>query len=159
MKVSIQGRNINEYRNITEQAVRFYAKELMSTRMCNTLNIVVKIQKTTLSKNTRGTCYAKAIGSSSVKNHEIIIKNTGDTLQMFETLAHEMVHVEQKAMKRLQVRLWKSDKQYHYRWDGKEMGTAEQNEYWTRPWEVEARSKQKDLLNKFRNSLTTKKAA
>ena len=149
MKVIVQGRNVDSLKPMIEKATRFYAKQLFSTRMANTLTIVVKLRKTTVPKKWNGFHTTSANGSKASKKHNITIKTGRSNASILSTLAHEMVHVQQTATNKLQVRRWKSDKQYHIRWNGKEMGIVDSIPYRRRPWEVEAFNKQNELADRF----------
>lgn len=132
-----------------EQAARFFLKELMSVRLQNTLNIKIHVRKTTLGANTMGTHYSVANGCESQKEHKIVL----DYNASMETLAHELVHVQQAVSKRLQYRVWKSDHQLHVRWEGQELGNKERIPYRQRPWEIEAFDLAAKLFKKYKTNL------
>jgi hypothetical protein len=148
-KISILGRSIPENtKRLVRDAALFYAKELMSTRLVNTLNIRVEIRRTTLKKNEYGVAYRDVQGSYSQKDHRIVLLYR-ETSSMLITLAHEMVHVKQFTKNELQHRRWKSDGKLHTRWKGIDMGIADSIEYSKRAWEVEAKALQTELFKKF----------
>jgi len=158
MKVIILGKMIeSSLKERTEMAVRFFASELMSTRMCNTLKIKVEIRRggkhfSGEMKNYGGMAYNICNGSNTQKDHLIVMQHDLSQSDFIEVLAHEMVHVKQISKNELQKRRWKSDKKLHARWKGEEMGEASSIPYMQRPWEVEAYSMQKDLAMKFKKS-------
>jgi len=112
------------------------------------------MRATTLKKHGwLGTCATKAQGSISNKEFDIVI-DTGRTMaEQLSTLAHEMVHVQQKATNKLQMRMWKSDRRFHVRWDGKDAGIFNSMPWGERPWEIEARSMQDKMARKFKRSM------
>jgi hypothetical protein len=150
-KITILGRGISEdTKKLFQNAALFYAKELMSTRMVNTLKIRIELRKTILNKKLAGVAYRLNKGSYAQKDHHIIIKyNEGNLADMLTTLAHEMVHVKQFSMNELQYRVWKSDKKLHARWKGEEVGVLDSIEYRKRGWEIEAFDMQGSLYKSF----------
>ena len=137
-----------------EDATQLYLNELMSKRLQNTLKIKIHVRRTTVKKkwgqNCEGVHLANAKGSAPDKDHKIIIHSDSD---IFETLAHELVHVKQIATKQYQQRWWKSDGQLHVRWEGKELGLKAKIPYRQRPWEIEAFNLEGKLLSKWKNRL------
>jgi len=134
---------------ILEKAVRFYATDLMSTRMANTLKIKVHVRKTVLKKGTLGQVINNCKGSIKQNEYLITLDYKAFTADMLRTLAHEMIHVMQIATKKLQYRYWKSDRRLHFRWNGEEMGVLANFPYRDQPHEIEAREKQEDLFKRF----------
>lgn len=139
MKINILQRGgFKDNHTVLAKATEYYCKMLMSTRMCNTLNIRLEIRATTLKKNVTGTCQTDPIGSKTNTDFTIVLKRGEPLLDQLRTLAHEIVHVHQKRTNLLQYRLWKSDMKYHARWNGEEMGIYDSIPYAKRPWEIEA---------------------
>jgi hypothetical protein len=151
MKITITGIISELLKAKVGKAVQFYASELMSTRMCNTLTITVDLS--TVDKKAVGTMYKTCIGSEKQKDFFISIDPTLPNEMLFEVLAHEMVHVKQSAKGEYQLRLWKSDKKVHARWRGTELGVFEQIPYNQRPWEVEAYAMEAELFKKAKKKL------
>lgn len=134
--------------NDLTEATKLYLGELISKRLQNTLKIKIHVRKTTI--KSEGVHLANAKGSDPDKYHKIIIHNDSD---IFETLAHELVHVKQIATKQFQQRWWKSDNELHARWEGKELGPKRRIPYRQRPWEIEAFNLEGKLLSKWKNRL------
>ena len=136
------------------EATNLFLSELVSKRLQNTLKIKIHVRKTTVKKTWGQSCegvhLADAKGSAPDKEHKIIIDHNSD---IFETLAHELVHVKQIATKQYQQRWWKSDGELHVRWEGKELGPKRRIPYRQRPWEIEAFEKQDILVKKWRKRL------
>tara|TARA_E500000318_G_C3500673_1_gene188228 strand:+ start:404 stop:910 length:507 start_codon:yes stop_codon:yes gene_type:complete len=130
------------------EATNLFLSELVSKRLQNTLKIKIHVRKTTI--KSEGVHLANAKGSDPDKYHKIIIHNDSD---IFETLAHELVHVKQIATKQFQQRWWKSDNELHARWEGKELGPKRRIPYRQRPWEIEAFNLEGKLLSKWKNRL------
>ena len=139
------------------EATNLFLGELVSKRLQNTLKIKIHVRKTTVKKiwgsNCEGVHIANAKGSAPDKEHKIVIDHNAD---IFETLAHELVHVKQIATKQYQQRYWKSDGQLHARWEGKELGPKQSIPYKERPWEIEARAKEKVLVKKWHDIVWNK---
>ena len=151
MKVKIlqKGGNRDNKLDIA-QAVMFYAKELMSTRLMNTLTIRVALRVTgRSSKTTTGHVHMLNNGSAAQKVFNINIDRNATLVDQLQILAHEMIHVEQIARGRYQLRKWKSDGIYHARWEGKDLGNWHDIPYREQPWEIEAYDNQLDLAGKF----------
>lgn len=169
MKVKIlqKGGNRSHHETIAE-AVEFFGKELMSTRMTNTLTIRVAMRVTgRAKKTTQGHVHMLANGSTAQKVFNINIDRDLTLPEQLQVLAHEMIHVQQIATGRFQQRVWKSDRKLHVRWEGKDIGEGFKIPYRQQPWEVEAFANQKKLTSKFfdvlelryLNSLVQSKAA
>jgi|TARA_R100001460_G_scaffold15891_2_gene34920 hypothetical protein len=140
--------------NDLTEATKLFLGELVSKRLQNTLKIKIHVRRTTVKKkwgqNCEGVHLANAKGSDPDKDHKIIIHSESD---IFETLAHELVHVKQIATKQYQQRWWKSDGELHTRWEGKELGPKRRIPYRQRPWEIEAFNLEGKLLSKWKNRL------
>lgn len=134
--------------NDLTEATNLFLSELVSKRLQNTLKIKIHVRKTTI--KSEGVHLANAKGSDPDKYHKIIIHNDSD---IFETLAHELVHVKQIATKQFQQRWWKSDNELHARWEGKELGPKRRIPYRQRPWEIEAFNLEGKLLSKWKDRL------
>jgi len=130
------------------EATHFFGKELMSTRMLNTISIKLKVRKTTL-KDFSGAVVSYCKGSQKQTEYEILLDYNLSIKSLIEILAHEMQHVQQIVTGRLQYRVWKSDRKLHARWEGEELGTVNSIPYRQRPWEVEAYSTQTPLFKNY----------
>jgi len=162
LKISILQRGGNKDNHpILESATRYFAKQLMSTRMNNTLSIRIEMRTSKLGKDALGSCSTASIGSKSNKEFTIMVQRDSEINEQLVILAHEMVHVQQKAMNTLQYRLWKSDKKYHTRWNGKDAGLFDEIPYAERPWEIEAFAQEsvlkKAFVNHFKGNLDREK--
>ena len=131
------------------KAVDFYGKELMTTRMFNTLKIKVHVRKTVLKRGVSGAVINNCKGSIKQNEYLITLDYNESCNDILKTLAHEMVHVMQIATKKLQYRYWKSDKKLHFRWNGEEMGELSKFPYRNQPHEIEAKERQDKLFMKF----------
>ena len=140
--------------NDIEEATKLFLGELISKRLQNTLKIKIHVRKTTVKKSFGQSCdgfhTVTPSGSNPEKDHKIVIDQSSD---IFEVLAHELVHVKQIATKQYQKRWWKSDGELHVRWEGKELGPKRRIPYRQRPWEIEAFEKQDILVKKWRKRL------
>ncbi len=146
IKIFQKGGNKNGHA-IIEEAARFMGLELMSSRMLNGLQIRIELRARKAAN--AGHCSVKCNGSDATKKFTIELSRDDHTATQLEVLAHEMIHVQQIATGRLQKRLWKSDKQLHVRWEGKELGLHKNIPYKTMPWEIEAYAGQKALKTKY----------
>ena len=139
----------DQFEKLILEATQFFAKELMSVRMMNTIKIKIDVRKTTLDKNTWGCVESKCMGSVKQKEFRITLDYKRFDTDILKTLAHEMIHVQQIVSGRLQYRYWKSDHQLHARWEGKELGVVSHIDYRERPWEIEAFGNEYDLFKKY----------
>ena len=143
-RVSLPRNEFNQDRaTLLLEAVKYYAKNIMSVRMANTIKVKIHVRKTVCKKNTYGQVHSLLTGSKGQREFLIELNANVDIHQMLQTLAHEMIHVKQLATKQLQYRYWKSDKQLHARWEGQELGTVGSIPYSERPWEVDARNNER----------------
>ena len=139
MKITILQRGGDKSNHdVLRDATKYFCKMLMSTRMCNTLNIRLEMRATKLERDALGSCFTEAVGSKTNTDFTVMIQRDLPIKEQLETLAHECVHIHQKRSNLLQYRLWKSDGAYHARWNGQDMGVYDSIDYWKRPWEVEA---------------------
>ncbi len=150
MKINVfQRGGFKDNHEVLKHATEYFCKMLMSTRMCNTLNIRLEMRATKLDKDALGSCYTDAIGSQKNTDFTIMLQRDGDIKEQLETLAHEAVHIFQKRSNLLQYRKWKSDDKYHARWNGKEMGIYNEIPYLERPWEIEAFALEKSMFKAY----------
>jgi len=136
------------------EATNLFLNELVSKRLQNTLKIKIHVRKTTVKKSFGQSCdgfhTVTPSGSNPEKDHKIVIDQSSN---IFEVLAHELVHVKQIATKQYQKRWWKSDNELHTRWEGKELGPKRHIPYRQRPWEIEAFDLQHKLYSKWKDIL------
>lgn len=149
MEVAILQRGGYKHHETLEAAIRFYARNLMSVRMANTLSIRVEVRATKLEDGNCATVFILTNGSKATKKFTIVLDRERSLTEQVGDLAHEMTHVAQAATGRYQLRRWKTDQKVHARWEGEELGLLEDLDYWTRPWEVEARAKETELAPAF----------
>lgn len=150
MNINILQKGGKKNHELLDESIRFFAKQLMSTRLMNTLNIRVEIRATKLDKDVLGACSAKSDGSLSTKDFKIEIQRDEHVRDQVRILAHEMVHVWQKASNTLQYRQWKSDNKIHARWNGNDVGLYNDIPYLERPWEKEAYYLEQPLYDSFK---------
>ena len=150
LKINIlQKGGFKGYHDLYSQAIEFFAKNLMSTRLVNTLTIRVELRSQ--NKNLRRGTIGFVQEHKNLKDFRIVAKRDMQPLDLISTLAHEMVHVEQFARKRLKYKKKKLHPKYHSTknvpcWEGE---IHENTEYYKQPWEIEARIKQLDLVEMF----------
>ena len=154
MKIHVRGFGKEHQQNIKD-SVRFFADQLMSSRL--TKNMVIEvIHKPNLS--VMAEVGAKDDGRYP-KHFKIDIRAANGDDPIVQTLAHEMVHVKQYAKNQLSTRLQRvaKGKGHHYeyvmKWYNKvwEPGKKE-DEYWDSPWELEAYGKEPGLYHKWLNT-------
>ncbi len=134
-------------------ASQFYAREILGTRLANLINLKVDVRKTTLEHNTLGVCHMAITGSKRQRKFRIVLNNRKDLHAQLETLAHEMVHVRQKAKNQLQYRWDRSGLNFKVRWMDNAPVRQSDIPYGERPWEIEARQLQRGYYKKFINHM------
>jgi hypothetical protein len=128
MIVSVRGKNEKLKKKELFIATKYFARMLMSDRMCKSLSIEVESDSkhhcdgssTWLDDNHRPKKFSIIINSSLGKKRQLM------------TLAHEMVHVKQQAKGELKNLLCKNIDRWHGKYIDRDI------EYYERPWEIEA---------------------
>jgi hypothetical protein len=130
------------------EAIKFYSKLLMTSRLSKGLEINVKF--TDLKKTKKrgqppaiGECYTYEFERPKV--FDIDIEQRMGLTRVLETLAHEMVHVEQDATGRCKPYVNGGMIRY-------EKNTIREKDfdYYDYPWEVEAYGREVGLYRRFR---------
>lgn len=149
MKIYVRGaKGSSLSTGLIKRAAEYYAKELgMTQRLRDKLTLFIKIEK-------------KRFGFSGLcswfddpyrpREFEIRILDEGYA-ESLSTLAHEMVHVKQYATGKLRDLMSIQDMVV---WEGaRKPLTEEGDSYLSQPWEAEAFSLEKPLMESFLNTL------
>lgn len=142
MQVHIRGFRDREMTSLLKDAAEFYAKKLMHKNLTNYLQIDIIRKK--LDTRVDGFCeivdpeYKPRIFTIEINSN---IRKKRD---VFETLAHEMVHVKQYATREL---VYPARGNYQ-RWMGFDYNDGEVD-YWDEPWEIEAYGRSVGLFSRF----------
>lgn len=134
------------------RAAHFFLREQASARLVNTLSIRIELRASKLRDDVCGHVLLENTGSATQREFTIVVQRDHSIDQQLETIAHESVHVIQRATGRLQFRAWKTDSKVHARWDGADLGPREGIAYRSRPWEIEAFAAEAPLVRAFRAS-------
>lgn len=127
---------------IVDMAVPFYAEELKLLN--NKFDLFVYSDKSLIKENgARGMCQLDT-PINGRKQIVIFIDSSLKFDQLIQVLAHEMIHVKQMVKGQYWFFVDEYDNDSHF-WLGKEVKA----EYWDRPWEKEAWSREKLLTVKF----------
>jgi hypothetical protein len=128
-----------DFKPYIERAASFFAKELIpNTRIRNNCHTLIVFNE----KITEYGC-AEIVGYNTMnraRDFLIEIHPGIGVRNIFETLAHEMVHVKQYVDGELNDTMTT--------WRGKKVN-ADNIEYWSQPWEIEALGKECGLITKF----------
>jgi len=152
VRVSLPRGEFNQDKcSILLHATQFYAKKILGTRLANLINVKVDVRKTTLDNNTLGVCHMKVTGSKRQRQFKIVLNAKRDLHSQLQTLAHEMVHVRQKAKNQLQYRWNRKDSRITIRWMDNDPVRPEDIPYNQRPWEIEARSLERGFYKDYIN--------
>lgn len=142
MQIHIRGFRDREMTSLIKDAVEFYAGKLMHKNLTRYLQIDIVRKK--LHGRIDGYCevidpeYRPRIFQIEVNSN---IRKKRD---IFETIAHEMVHVKQYATREL-VQPARGNFQ---RWQGYDY-TDGTMDYWDEPWEIEAYGRSIGLFSRF----------
>jgi len=167
MHVSTKGVGSRALSFQLRQAAQFYARELMSERLCQTLDLEIVVKKN--DKTFREAGLAEWLDQTPrPKEFRIIIahQKKKDFQEYFKILAHEMVHVKQYAKDEMTslIKVVKKGKVEQY-WRGSSFALASKRrpvtrmkkvitddrgrDYYYQPWEVEAFGLEVGLYNYY----------
>ena len=138
MRLSITGCPDKErFRPYVKRAAKFYAKQLLTEKMLENVNIKIKFD---MSLDVYGrACITDYNESGKPRYFEIEIHPGIGSHDILETLAHEMVHVKQFVYSETNENLT--------RWRGTYV--SEDVDYYDQPWEIEAYAMSAGLFTKF----------
>ena len=129
MNVKIKGKNEKLSRKELLIATKYFARILMSERLCKNLTIEVV-------SDAKHYSHGSSVWldtNHKPRSFEIILKSSVGKRAQLITLAHEMVHVKQQATGELKSLL----KSRTERWQGKYI-KEDDFKYYETPWEIEA---------------------
>lgn len=128
-----------DFKPYVERAIQFFAKELIpNTRIRNNCYALICFNDKISEFGS-----AEIIGyntTNKARDFKVEIHPGIGVRNIFETLAHEMVHVKQYVDGELNDTMTN--------WRGKKVN-SDNIEYWSQPWELEALGKEQGLLTKF----------
>lgn len=120
-----------------KRAARFYASELMTRRMCESIYVRIKFKA---SDDFGYASVADYSLSGKPRGFEIEINPDIGARDIFVTLAHEMAHVKQFVYSETNENLT--------RWKGTRID-PDKIDYWKHPWEIEAHGLETCLFTRF----------
>ena len=142
--IRISGAMPIEMKQHFRDAVEYFANHLMAPQLVANLNIHLKY-KHDLEDETQGECEVLS-ESLTPRRFKITITPLSDTrvhrVELFNTLAHEMVHVKQFACKQLKYMTRSAEKT---KWKGRYIN-QEKIKYEKLPWEKEAFRREEQLF-------------
>ena len=157
VKISLPRNSYDEpLKFVLEDATEFFAKKLMGSRLSNLLKIRVHVRKTVLDIVTKGQVELHANGSKRQRDYLIVLNGKKGLHSTIETLAHEMVHVRQKAKNQLQYKYHQTYGSIMARWKDNPPVPLSNINYLDRPWEIEARKLQRELYKEYIEHVKTK---
>ena len=142
-------------------AVRFYAKEIMGSRLANLCKIKVHIRKFVSQRkgaNVGGYVAMNPTGSKRQREFKITLNAHHDTVTQMRILSHEMIHVKQKAKDEAQWRYDIKTDTLWVRWKNNSPVKHDEIPYRERPWEVEAYALQDKYYESYIQMLSKEKA-
>lgn len=125
-----------------EDMARRIVPKMFSTRMANTLCLRIELRSSKMKSDRLGEAHYSTVHDPSKKRYLIIVHRDLLPTQMAKTLAHELAHVKQYIEGRL--RHGKRETEAGHFWKPTREGEGQffpyaTTDYWTSPWEVEAR--------------------
>lgn len=149
-RIRISGAMPIEMKKHFRNAIEFYANSLMAPQLVTNLNIHLRY-KHDLDDETVGECEVMS-DSLNPRRFKITIKPMANTrmnrVEMFQTLAHEMVHVKQYAYKQLKFMNRSVEKT---KWKGRCIN-QDKIKYEKLPWEKEAFAAEEMLFIEYVDS-------
>jgi len=138
MPIKIVGCPDKDFTPYVHRAAKYYADVLMTKKMQENLNIVIKFQT---ELDNCGYAHVEGRNAKRMPRKFLIEIHPGlGARGILETIAHEMVHVKQFAYGHINEKL---SKWYDTKVD------SEQLDYWYHPWEIEAHGLETGLLCNF----------
>ena len=140
MDVLIKGKNEKVSRKELFFATKYFARCLMSERLCKNLTIHLVCDK-------KYDCHGSSVWIDS--NHRprefmVTLKSSLGKRAQLITLAHEMVHVKQHAKGELKSMLREREDKWHGRYI-----KEDEMHYFEKPWEIEAYGRELGLYQMF----------
>lgn len=138
MKINFTNRVNNKLRKKLYLAAHFYADKLgIDKKLQNRITINLFIRKST----ERGSCEVP-LSAKKPRVFDIILCSVEDEgISIFQTLAHEMVHLKQFALGELRM-MSRCNKWHGKVWSQK---ADELDDYYDSPWEIEAFGREEGL--------------
>ena len=129
MILKIKGKNDKVSRKELFFATKYFARQLMSEKLCKNLTIELECDKNHY-------CHGSSVWIDS--NHrprefQIVLNSSLGKRTQLITLAHEMVHVKQHAKGELKSMLREREDRWHGRYI-----KEDEMPYFEKPWEIEA---------------------
>ena len=146
MVVTFEGCGTPEMIKHLEQAADLFAKQLMTPKLCRhiTLDIIVRSNM-----REHGICTPIEFNKANKpRGFEIELRKKKSLKSMISTLAHEMVHVKQYAVGEMN--------EYDNVWQGRKINIRKLD-YFNLPWEIEAYSREDDLLKLYKTHFPLEK--
>jgi len=144
MFIEIVGRSVKTPSCVVEKAAEFYGEYLLHKRLSDYINLTIEFEK--FPRGSNDYAYCDYIGDNhKPKDFIITVERRLCKRETLLALAHEMTHLAQYAKGELKdlfrpVRMTK--------WKGEKFD-AETVDYWSAPWEREARGMEMELYVKF----------
>lgn len=142
MRIRTRGIPNSITRSLCKESVKFYANELLGTRLAKNVSVTLIFEDLPTIVN--------ALCQWEDDNHKcrsfiVILNKKMNKKTTLIALAHEMVHIKQYARGELKDYL----RNNNVKWRGK-VFCLDKVEYWSSPWEKEAYKKDKLLYEKFK---------
>lgn len=139
MEIRFEGCGTPEMIQHLTQAANLFGKELLPPKLQRFVEVDIIIRS---NMREHGICTPIEWNTlNKPRVFEVELRKKKSIKSMISTLAHEMVHVKQYAICEMN--------EYDTMWRGKKINTRKLD-YYNLPWEEEAYSREKDLLNLYK---------
>lgn len=147
MKIVSKGKPLKVSKNLLKDACLFYGRYLLSQRLLNNIKVTIEYEKFEKGNYDSGYC-SWDDDNRRPREFTITLSSGMSKRQMLLTLAHEMVHVSQYAKGELKDYVRNAAR---CSWRGEQFDLNNIN-YWSLPWEREARGYEAELYAFFMDS-------
>lgn len=142
MKISVNGAKDKLLSKYLKCAANFYAETLLPKKIVDNITLKIIVHDTL---DAGGYCDSEEYSSKNPRDFIIDLSRTKKIINMFITLAHEMVHLKQMANGEMKDKRIKN--KYVTVWKGELV--EDDISYWDQPWEIEAYGLENSLTAKF----------
>ena len=146
MLLTTVGKPKNVPIRLCKQAIHWYGKNLLGSRLYHLIEINVEFNARELDKHVYAYCEWMD-SNHKAREFNIIINPHLNKKTTLVVLAHEMIHVKQYAKGELKDYL----RMDSVKWKGKIY--VDEIDYWKQPWEMEAHKMESRLYLEFKESL------
>lgn len=148
MILKLYGFKDKRHKSLIKDALKYGSALLMSKRLCDTLEISVRLNPTLMEKN-KSVAEVEWLDTNYRGRQFVIELDAGRSwLMHILSIMHELVHVKQYA----RGEMVQSMKRSYMTKFGSEWIDDDKTDYWDLPWEVEAHGREKGMFLRWMKS-------